>query len=170
MARKTDIRRKSAQEQQAIRKAKAHFGIKPKSGIYLKHIDETLSYTNPARYHEWRIEDLTTMTKAEWYANYHNSQNWRKRISVHTKPYKWYSKGSSTEKLKTAEFPWKKERRNLDTTHNTFAKKKVICVESGIIYSTITAAAKAVGIASSGISSTLYGKQKTAGGFHWIFA
>ena len=172
MARKPDRRRKSALEQKRIRMAKKHFGITPGCGIFLKHIDETLSYTDPNRYHEWRIEDLTTMSKKEWYANYHNNSNWRKRISDNCKPYKWYSKGSTTEKLKSASFPWKRARTNTDTvsSNHSFVARRVKCIETKELFDSIAKAAISVGVSSAGVSDCLHGKQKTAGGFHWEFA
>lgn len=172
MARKKDKRRKSALEQKRIRMAKNYFGLTPGCGIFLKHIDETLSYTDPVRYHEWRIEDLTTMPKEEWYAKYHNNSNWRKRISENCKPYKWYSKGSLTEKLKSASYPWKRARINPDTVSSdySFSARRVRCIETKELFGSIKNAAFSVGVSSSGISNCLHGKQKTAGGFHWEFA
>ena len=45
--------------------------------------------------------------------------------------------------------------------------KKVICVETGIIYKSITEAEKQTGVYNIGLVCN--GKRKTAGGFHWEF-
>ena len=45
--------------------------------------------------------------------------------------------------------------------------KKVICVETGVIYDSLIAAAKSVDSPAPGISACIHGKRKTAGGFHW---
>ena len=46
---------------------------------------------------------------------------------------------------------------------------RIICVETGKAYSTGREAAKDLGVNPSGISAVLHGRQKTAGGFHFIF-
>ena len=48
-------------------------------------------------------------------------------------------------------------------------QKKVICVETGIIYNSIIEAAKAVDISPSSISGCCKGKRKTAAGLHWRY-
>ena len=47
--------------------------------------------------------------------------------------------------------------------------KRVLCIETGTIFSSIQEASKAVGISASCISCNLNGSQKTAGGFHWEY-
>ena len=47
--------------------------------------------------------------------------------------------------------------------------KKVICVETGIIYNSIKEAAKAVNVAKSNISGCCRGKQKASAGYHWKY-
>lgn len=47
--------------------------------------------------------------------------------------------------------------------------KAVRCVETGQIFESIGAAAKFAGVKQPNISSVLYGKQTTAGGYHWEF-
>ena len=47
--------------------------------------------------------------------------------------------------------------------------KKVMCVESGMIYGSITKASEVTNISGSSISSCCRGRRKTAGGFHWKF-
>ena len=48
-------------------------------------------------------------------------------------------------------------------------RKKVLCVETGIIYDSVTAASEQTGINLSNISQCCLGKRKTASGFHWQF-
>ena len=45
--------------------------------------------------------------------------------------------------------------------------KKVICIETGIIYPSMSEASRQTGISSGHICSVCKGKRKTAGGFHW---
>ena len=47
--------------------------------------------------------------------------------------------------------------------------KKVLCVETGIIYKSINEAERQTGINQSSISKACRGKLKTAGGYHWKF-
>lgn len=48
--------------------------------------------------------------------------------------------------------------------------KAVICVETGILYSSCTEAAKSIGVVKSAIGNVLHGRRKTAGGYHWKYA
>lgn len=47
--------------------------------------------------------------------------------------------------------------------------KKVICIETGIIYDSITFASESTGINRTGISKVVTGERKTAGGYHWKY-
>lgn len=48
--------------------------------------------------------------------------------------------------------------------------KKVLCVETGVIYHSTNAAAAALGCKQPNISATCNGRQKTCGGYHLRFA
>ena len=48
-------------------------------------------------------------------------------------------------------------------------EKKVLCVETNTVYSSIEAAAKELSIVRSSISECASGKRKSAGGYHWQF-
>lgn len=48
-------------------------------------------------------------------------------------------------------------------------KKKVLCIETGIIYPSRNEAAKAVGVSPSGIGRAINGEQKTSAGYHWRY-
>ena len=48
-------------------------------------------------------------------------------------------------------------------------EKKIICKETGIIYESITKAARATGLQKSKISNVCHGKRNTTGGMHWQF-
>lgn len=50
------------------------------------------------------------------------------------------------------------------------ASVAVLCVETGIVFPSMDAAAKSVGLAKCSISAVIRGRNKTAGGFHWILA
>ena len=47
--------------------------------------------------------------------------------------------------------------------------KKVICLETGIIYNSIKEAAKALDITPQAISCCLVGRTKTCAGYHWRY-
>lgn len=47
--------------------------------------------------------------------------------------------------------------------------KKVLCVETGVVYETVTDAAEAVKTDSGNISYVCKGKRHTAGGYHWAY-
>lgn len=49
------------------------------------------------------------------------------------------------------------------------AKRKVICVETGEVYESITAAARWLQVNQSAISGVLSGRQKTVKGLHWKY-
>ena len=48
--------------------------------------------------------------------------------------------------------------------------KRVLCVETGVIYLSASCAASFVGVTRSRISACCRGRQKTAGGYHWEYA
>ena len=48
-------------------------------------------------------------------------------------------------------------------------RKKVLCVETGVIYESIKEASRQTGIDNSGISKVCRGVRKTAGGYHWQY-
>ena len=52
---------------------------------------------------------------------------------------------------------------------NTNSVKKVLCVETGIEFDSVTQAAEVVGCSISNLSNVLKGKRKTTGGFHWEY-
>lgn len=61
-----------------------------------------------------------------------------------------------------------RKARELGVKVTTF-KKKVICIETNIIFDSIASAAKYANISYTSISSVINGKTKTAGGYHWKY-
>ena len=47
--------------------------------------------------------------------------------------------------------------------------KKVQCIETGIIYCSLSDAESSTGISSADVSRVCHGKRTTAGGYHWKF-
>lgn len=47
--------------------------------------------------------------------------------------------------------------------------KKVKCIETGKVYESVTAAARACYITYTAISAACKGRRKTAAGFHWCY-
>ena len=69
--------------------------------------------------------------------------------------------------------PWNKGKHQSDETRKKIGEanaKAVICVETGILYSSTTEAGKSIGVTATAISSVLHGKSKTSGGYHWKYA
>lgn len=50
-----------------------------------------------------------------------------------------------------------------------FKPRRVLCVETGKTYDSISSAARDSGVEQSNISRALNGRQKTSGGFHWKY-
>ena len=48
-------------------------------------------------------------------------------------------------------------------------KEKVICIETGIVYESITDAARKMNVHRSNISACVRGKHKTSCGYHWKY-
>lgn len=61
-------------------------------------------------------------------------------------------------------------RRKISESNKGKNAKAVICVETGIWYSSGTEAAKSIGVAQQSISDAVRGARKTVGGYHWKYA
>lgn len=46
-------------------------------------------------------------------------------------------------------------------------KKKVVCVETNVVFNSVNEAAESVNVSKTCISECLHGKQHTSGGYHW---
>lgn len=55
-------------------------------------------------------------------------------------------------------------------TPNDTQNKEVLCLDTGVIYQTLSEASSKTGVNRSSISACCNGKQATAGGMHWCFA
>ena len=64
------------------------------------------------------------------------------------------------------EWPYKKEGKE---PKKPSSNKKVLCVETGVIYDSCRNASKKTGINRKCIGRACTGKQKTAGGYHWMY-
>lgn len=65
------------------------------------------------------------------------------------------------------------EHNKIDSMHKRQSKahsKRVLCVETGIIYESLMDAQRKTGIPKGSISKVCNGKLKTTDGFHWKFA
>lgn len=60
-------------------------------------------------------------------------------------------------------------KKKISEANKGKSAKKVRCVETGIVYDSITRAGEAINRSSSGISACLKGKMKTCGGYHWEY-
>lgn len=72
--------------------------------------------------------------------------------------------------LSNLEWCTAKENNNMPlykTRMSDVHKKKILCVETGVVYHSINEAADAVGCSACNISNCLYNRFNTAGGYHW---
>ena len=60
-------------------------------------------------------------------------------------------------------------KKKMSESHKGKTAKKVKCVETGIVYNSITKASEAIHKSSSGIIACCKGVQKTCGGYHWKY-
>lgn len=60
---------------------------------------------------------------------------------------------------------WCNRQFNIEYSH----AKKVLCIETGVIYDSVRQAERETGLAESGISSCCQGRYKTCGGLHWEY-
>jgi group I intron endonuclease len=87
---------------------------------------------------------------------YKHSESWKKNHSLKMTGHKV----SEKQKEKMAKF-W-----NENMHPNS---KKVICVDTGVIYNTITDAANELGVTKQAISNAIRGKSKTCKGYKWSY-
>lgn len=100
-----------------------------------------------------------------------NSPNYGKHLSNETR-----LKISEANKGKPS--PFKGKHHSAETRLKLSESKKgqipgnqkaIICVETGILYSSGKEAAESIGVTNGAISLAVRGKRKTAGGYHWKY-
>lgn len=140
-------------------KAAKHFNLQ--KGQVLHHVDDSLFYTDIERYMEWRIEDLVVMTKSD-------------HISFHmkgkSKPSAFKGKQhteESKEKNRQAHLKENLSEERLQKLQGINAKK-VMCVETGVIYNKMKDAAFFIGLTRTAITQAIK-NNGTCGGYHWIY-
>lgn len=72
------------------------------------------------------------------------------------------------EKIRQAKVGHGVTQETREKLRNAFGKA-VVCIETGEVFSSITAAAKSIGKDKTTISAVLHGRNQTAGGFHWEY-
>ena len=60
-------------------------------------------------------------------------------------------------------------KRKLSESHKGFGAKKVVCIETGIIYDSIKDASEQLNLKGYHIGSCCTGDRQTCGGFHWCY-
>lgn len=60
-------------------------------------------------------------------------------------------------------------KKHMSEAHKMINAKKVLCVETSVVYSSVSDAEKCTGICRQNIGKVCNGKLKTAGGFHWKY-
>lgn len=82
----------------------------------------------------------------------------------------WTRRLGITDETKSKISKSLKQYYQINKTHESVNKKRVLQVETGVIYDSIESAAKTLSVCRSQISEAADGKKrKTAGGFHWKF-
>lgn len=101
---------------------------------------------------------------ARYWLGKHRSEETKRKISENNKGKTgyWLGKHHSNE---TKEKISKAKMGTISTQ-----RKKVICIETNIIYESLTKASEETNINSSHISQCCNNKRKTTGGFHWKYA
>lgn len=103
------------------------------------------------------------------------SDDYRRRLSerVSGKNHPFYGKHLSEETKKKIVDANRGRKASLEArrkmSESSSRKRKVLCVETGIIYNSIRDAAKAVETPASNVGSVCTGKTKTAGGYSWKY-
>ena len=127
--------------------------------------------TSKAGNYHWRYEYTTNEQYKVLQNNLkHNRELWNKRKKeiLKSKERRLLSSEKTKERWNS-----KIERERMISGLNKAVearKRKVLQVETGAVFDSITAAAEAVGLTqSSGIISCCAGKRKTAGGYHWKY-
>lgn len=87
----------------------------------------------------------------------HHSAEARKKMSESRKGRIPWNKGKH---------PSPEAKRKSSEAH----KKAVICIETGILYSSATEAEESIGVVRENIGRAANGRRKTAGGYHWKYA
>ena len=142
----------SAIERRAKSAAWHYFGYKKRNhkGLVLHHVDPTLKYNDPQRYHEWLPEDLVVMDKGE-HTRLHKTG---KSYSYTTKSRGWRRKSSSDNGCHKYKL-------------NQPQRRAVMCVETGKKYISRKEAERETGCYYKSISKCCDGLRETTGGYHW---
>ena len=113
-------------------------------------------------------------------ATYYNNEEHRKEQSLRKKDYYKNNpnkKKANDDMLKELSLKTAKQRSEKMKNHylnkeglyeiNEKRKKKVLCIETGIVFDSLTAASKAYNISIGNLSMVIHGKRQVAGGYHW---
>lgn len=133
---------------------------KAKPGYVLHHKDPSLKHNDPARYAEWRIEDLEMLTIEE-------------HISLHHRGFPLQAE--AREKISTknkGKTPWnlgiKQSHHVIDAIVKS-RRKEIICIDDSKRFISIKDASEYYGIQGANIGAVANGKRKTAGGLKFKF-
>ena len=112
-----------------------------------------------------------------------SNEEFKKRLSINNPtitPLESYVNGNTKIlcRCEVCRNEWRAIPRNLLNGHGCpkckankakkFRERKVVCIETGMIYDSVSAAKAATGITT--ISDCLNLRTKTAGSFHWVYA
>ena len=104
--------------------------------------------------------------KAPWYGKKLTEEAKQKMSEAHKgKPGYWTGKKRDAETLRKIS----EARKGKYSGANSKQSKKIICVETGVIYDSIGECSRITNINRTGIVRALRGYAKSAGGYHWEY-
>ena len=121
-----------------------------------------------------KLSELNKGKKHPMYGK-HISEEHKKKISANHSKY-WQGKKMSEEhvrKIREATIGKKRseesKKKMSEAGRGKHLSKKVLCVETNIVYPSLCEVKRQLGISKSNISECCAGKRKTAGGYHWKY-
>lgn len=164
-------------------------GISDNNNLVLHHVDTTMKQNNIERYIQWNEEDLQILTRAEHaklhMTNSHRTEATKEKLRIANLGKKMSEesnqknrlahigkKASDETKLKISNsqkgkhFSDESKKKMSDSAIH----KRVICIETNTIYSSIKDASTELSISGSNICSCCKGNRKMASGLHFKYA
>ena len=104
--------------------------------------------------------------KAPWYGK-HLTEETKKKLSEAHKGNPGYWTGKKRDKETIQKMSQNRKGKTIGSTH--IQSKKIMCIETGVIYNSIGEASRKTNITRTGIINHLKGLSKSSGGYHWKY-